>query len=279
MPSALHCLHFAPRAARSAALQNTHTVGSLTWFWLKQQQACLPVLLLLLLLFPSPPIWIMNNLKKPISYKRRPIILECIMAGSGWAPHFVCKCSLEAAASAADCDRAKLTAFARTSAAAASSALRSMFSRAHCRPCCKAASYESYTSHLVLTVLSGIQWCCEEHQCFWLQAHGSFLTLTCDSKGLYAANPSMKASRTWRYTSSLRQAAASGFRCPGTRFASTAISAAHILCASISCSCSSNLGLLALFLGYTCRGQCQDIHVCTPRKQRGRNGRRRGASQ
>lgn len=74
----------------------------------------------------------------------------------------------------------------------------------------------------------------------------------------------MKASKTWRYTSNLRQAAASGFRWPGTKFASTAISAAHILCASVSCNCSSNLGLLTLFLGNTCRGQREGTCLYTP---------------
>lgn len=89
---------------------------------------------------------------------------------SRFNPHFVCKCSFEAAASAADCDRAKSTAVARTSAAAASSALRSMFSRAHCRPCCNAASYESCISHtLPFTALCDAVSCCEEHQCLALK--------------------------------------------------------------------------------------------------------------
>ena len=55
--------------------------------------------------------------------------------------YLVCRCSFDAAASAADCERARLTACACTSAAWANSDRNCMFSKAHCKPCCRAASY------------------------------------------------------------------------------------------------------------------------------------------
>ena len=65
---------------------------------------------------------------------------------SALRPYFTWRCSFDAAASAADCERARLTACACTSAAAANPERSCIFSKAHCRPCCSAASYASCSS-------------------------------------------------------------------------------------------------------------------------------------
>ena len=59
--------------AAACRFDDTHTAGSLTWFWLQQQQACLPALLLLLLLFPSPPTW---STESQFHWEARPTMLE-----------------------------------------------------------------------------------------------------------------------------------------------------------------------------------------------------------
>ena len=56
MPGAENLSGAAKHKCLLLCMTHTRTAGSLTWFWLKQQQACLPALLLLLLCFPSPPI-------------------------------------------------------------------------------------------------------------------------------------------------------------------------------------------------------------------------------